>query len=80
MLNISEGVMGKLDNFRGSEGVGGSKLYLTREAVLPQRHMISSADQQVLAPEQSVRQFATQAENLTKFNLKPLTIAEVRLG
>jgi hypothetical protein len=32
--------------------------------------MAASPDQQILAPEQSVRQFATQAENLTKFNLQ----------
>jgi len=68
-LNTSSGVSNQLDHFRGSEGGQLVDFYLRREPVIAQRKMLSSPDQQVLAPEQSPRQFATQADSLTRFNL-----------
>jgi hypothetical protein len=68
-LNTTSGVSNQLDHFRGSEGSQLVDSYLRRDSVRAQRKMLSSPDQQVLAPEQSPRQFATQADNLTRFNL-----------
>jgi hypothetical protein len=68
-INTSSGVVNQLDNFRGSESSRLADSYLQRDPVIAQRKMLSSPDQQVLAPEQSPRQFATQADNLTRFNL-----------
>lgn len=67
-INTSDGVLKSLEAFVGSEGRPLADLYTRRAEVRAQRTMLASGDQQVLAPEQSVRQFASQADALTRFN------------
>jgi hypothetical protein len=69
-----------LDGFQSATGSNFAQEVTTGTSTMPQRKMLAAPDQQILAPEQSVRQFATNAESLTKFNFPTSTTSATSAG
>jgi hypothetical protein len=78
--NNNHALDGSLDGFQSATGSNFAQEVTTGTSTMPQRKMLAAPDQQILAPEQSVRQFATNAESLTKFNFPTSTTSATSAG
>jgi hypothetical protein len=62
------GLAEHLENYGGVATVRAHQTDLVREALLPRLRLLAAPNQQVLAPEQSIRQLAPNVTSLSKFH------------